>query len=418
MNNDLHEPKPGEPITASWASGVARAVRRSETTVPDAGGYTLPGGTVPGASGTQWTNADYPSLFDLRFRADDDETHALLYIGFSPICYFDEASVTPTSSVVTENGWMDIGVWSSPGQHTVELVLLTTQNMITHHNDAAWRIAGTWWILIDGAVPTGKVASDNYRRTLFYVGEDGPHKTCCAPIQFSSRPVDAEDKGTTGTNNRSLDTKENDPVLQLYGFDNPTTATNPWASDTPPTGITNSDWMLVLRRVKSNGDVEIQYMPLAQVAGSPDGNGQPKENELPEPVQYLIEAPCNDLVDHVTLYAWNPCTNSWVDLADGDDPVFWRTGGDESTCHGSKIGDSNLTPAIDLDNHTLLGESTESWSTQDQFSVGSELFVGTVIVLNESTGAVVFGTDEYAPKEITYLGADGRPHTETILAKR
>lgn len=401
MDRPFPPPAKGEPLTAAYLAQLVDAIRASRIEAgPGLRAVRTPAGTTISLA-PQEPSGKAPSLFDVKFKKSGNATHAWIYIGNDPdaIARFDDTAIHPYAAPTMEGGWMDVGAWTS-SDSTIELLLVVASSDFTALGLASWSFAGRWCIAIDGDVPSGYRAHDTHRRVLFAALDDGWHKLCASPVQFSSRPCDTERNGATGTRYRSISTElYYGSVLQLYGFDDPTTATNPWASETPPTGIVNSDWMIVLRRKLSNGQYEIQYMPLAQVAGSPDGNGQP-------PSGGIEEAPEDGK-------NYGRRNGDWQNL-DGE---YWPQGGDESTCYGSGIGDSDGIPAIDLDNRTLSG----SWAVDENLSVSDGVSAYSVsaesYVAIGSGGYIQIGTDHYSPKQITYIGTDGRSHAETILAK-
>lgn len=386
-----------------------------------------------------------PSLWDVEMRPDTSgqtpTTHAWLYVGIASCVHFDDSYVSPYSGLPQDvDGWIDIGEWTS-GSSLICIFLVCSDSDYSSHGEAAWRLCSSWYPSIDGALPSG-YTSGPYQVVILNVASDGWHKLCASPIRFSSRPTDTEDARQTGYNHRSLDTQYQNPVLQVYGFDSPTQETNPWAASSPPTGITSSDWLLILRRRLSNGDIEVRYLPLSSVCGSPNGDGQPPSGGGSSPISRLEDKPCNDLTNHRTYYAWNPCVNDWVDIAHESDgqggtrSVFWETGGDESSCKGSAIANNNGSTAIDLDDFLLKGAA---WFVEGGllahgsintdvgfYTTGGRIAIepsGDIFATYSLTtqavvcNRVVIGGDDFTPKQIQFIGPDGRTHTETVIAK-
>lgn len=217
-------------------------------------------------------------------------------------------------------------------------------------------------------------------------------------------------------------------VVALHGFRSPTTISNPYSpGETRPQS--DDDILVLLRVMSSDGKTaELKYIPLAELA--------PADIEIPEP--YVPPASLDELIERlpnvcpanhdITIqlgYVWNPCdlydkNGNLIAAAGWQVARYWPTGGDNTRCNGSSIGNSSGTMVVDLDNLKLLPANGANWETTGNFSALAMLSAGTHVVAHGdlvSLGGAVIVVDSnqnqhtFTPTQLTVNG-----QTFTVLA--
>lgn len=152
---------------------------------------------------------------------------------------------------------------------------------------------------------------------------------------------------------------------------------------------TEWDYVLV-KHVHANGDQSLQYKLL--------------EVTMPDITDYGSDI--SDIYNHINNYYYeiqylSSCIDDLSGHLSGD---YWECGGDNTTCYGSSIGNSNQITVIDLDNQELEG----NWDCNgtfyaDYFDVGCAIHLGctsighNIIMLDGSlqftSGCSYFGSN-------------------------